>query len=108
MTILSRILRFLFWLLVLSWSVALLRRVFRYLLKSAGIPAASTGSGSTPGTVDASGGSGRLVRDPVCGMHLAESLALAERIGGELVHFCSPECREKYSRGEGATRAANG
>ena len=38
----------------------------------------------------------KLVRDPVCGMHLAEGLAIAERSGGELVFFCSEECRNKF------------
>jgi YHS domain-containing protein len=38
----------------------------------------------------------RLVRDPVCGTHVAEVLAIPLREGGELVHFCSAACRDKY------------
>ena len=47
-----------------------------------------------------------LVRDPVCGMHLAEGLALAERNAGEPVFFCSEECRNKFM-GEPKKYAAN-
>jgi YHS domain-containing protein len=38
----------------------------------------------------------KLVRDPVCGMHIAEVLALPLRQDGKLVHFCSVACRDKY------------
>jgi YHS domain-containing protein len=38
-----------------------------------------------------------LVRDPVCGMHLAEVLAIPLRDRGELLHFCSVACRDKYA-----------
>ena len=50
----------------------------------------SAPSGTPPGT------SKRLVKDPVCGMHMAEELALPLEANGEVVHFCSPECRAKY------------
>jgi YHS domain-containing protein len=39
----------------------------------------------------------RLVRDPVCGAHVAEVLAIPLREGGELLHFCSVTCRDNYS-----------
>ena len=41
----------------------------------------------------------KLVRDPICGMHVAEGLALPVRQGTEIVHFCSAECRDKYLNG---------
>jgi YHS domain-containing protein len=37
-----------------------------------------------------------LVRDPVCGVHLAEVLAIPLRENGEVLHFCSPACRDTY------------
>ena len=40
----------------------------------------------------------RLVRDPVCGAHVAEVLAIPLRDGSELLHFCSIACREEYLR----------
>lgn len=38
----------------------------------------------------------KLVRDPVCGMHVAEGLAVPLKQGAEVLHFCSAECRDKY------------
>jgi YHS domain-containing protein len=90
MTFIARILRFLFWVLIVSWSVSLLRR----LVNSMG--AAATGS-EQPIDVPSDAVSRKLVRDPVCGMHLAEGLAIAERSsGGEPIFFCSEECRNKF------------
>jgi YHS domain-containing protein len=89
MTFIVRLLRFLFWVIVLSWSVALLRRLVRRM---------SQGAANSQAPVDvAPDATGRkLVRDPVCGMHIAEVLALPLRQDGELLHFCSPACRNKY------------
>ena len=49
----------------------------------------------------------RLVRDPVCGMHVAEELSVPLREGGELVQFCSADCRDKYVK-SAQRMAANG
>ncbi len=94
MTFLARIVRFLFWLLVVSWSVWLLRRVFGSLQQNnASAPHQhrdATDEVQTPKTAR------RLVRDPVCGMHLDETLSIPMREGDELLHFCSIGCRDAY------------
>jgi YHS domain-containing protein len=90
MTFLGRIVRFLFWLLVVSWSAWLLRRLFRGALQNS----AST---VQRGSAQASGSlARRLVRDPVCGMHVDETLSIPFREGNELLHFCSIACRDAY------------
>ncbi len=89
MTFIARILRFLFWLLVVSWSVALLRRVV-------GNMAMDRSKGQPDVVVPPNTSARRFVRDPVCGMHMAETIAIPLRNGGELVHFCSVACRDKY------------
>ena len=89
MTFIARILRFLFWVLIVSWSVSLLRRIVKSM------SGAATGR-QQPIDVPSDAVSRKLVRDPVCGMHLAEGLAIAERSGGEPVYFCSEECRNKF------------
>ena len=89
MAFIARILRFVFWVLIVSWSVSLLRR----LVNSMGAAATNR---QQPIDVPSDAVSRKLVRDPVCGMHLAEGLAIAERSGGEPVFFCSKECRNKF------------
>ena len=90
MTFLVRIFRFLFWVLILSWSLAILRRLVRNMRRGMMRP--------TEPTVDVQSDAvtRTLVRDPVCGLHVAEGLALPVRAGGETLYFCSAECRDKY------------
>jgi YHS domain-containing protein len=105
MSFLSRVMRFLFWLLILSWSVTLLRRAVAWMLRG----------GTTARQQDTAGSSSnqdvattrRLVRDPVCGVHVAEVLAIPLREGGETLHFCSIACRDQYV-GSAKKFAANG
>src|SRR5438876_1690142 len=95
MTILARIVRFLLWLLVLSLSVRALRRLFGLLLENRGSSPqhAAKGSASPPPTK-----TGRhLVRDPVCGMYVDETLSIPMREDGELLHFCSIARSEEHT-----------
>jgi YHS domain-containing protein len=39
---------------------------------------------------------GELKKDPVCGTYVSPGAAVTKRVNGDLVHFCSPECRDKY------------
>lgn len=39
---------------------------------------------------------GELKKDPVCGTYVSPSVSVTRRIDGELIHFCSKECRDKY------------
>ena len=93
MTFLARIVRFLFWLLVISWSAWLLRRVFGYLLQNAAAQQQRANASCEPQTPNLTR---RLVRDPVCGMHVDETLSIPMRDGDELLHFCSIACRDAY------------
>lgn len=98
MEFISRVLKYLFWLLVVSWSVALLRRLVARTMDGAtssarASEAAATGASGAPNASAAR----RLVRDPVCGVHVAEELAIPLREGAELMHFCSTACRDKYA-----------
>lgn len=106
MNFLARIIRFLFWLLVLSWGVALLRRFAGWVLRKAG--AEIPRQDASANTVNVPGDSRRLVHDPVCGMHLAEVLAIPVRENGELLYFCSTECRDKFLGEQKKAAAAGG
>ena len=37
-----------------------------------------------------------LRQDPVCGTYVAIDSSLKTIRNGEVIHFCSPECRDKY------------
>jgi YHS domain-containing protein len=39
---------------------------------------------------------GELKKDPVCGTYVSAALAVTRNVNGEVLHFCSKECREKY------------
>lgn len=54
---------------------------------------------STRTRVDHSAGGGAatmLQQDPVCGTYVAIDASLKRIVNGKVVHFCSPECRDKY------------
>jgi YHS domain-containing protein len=87
MSFLGRILRFLFWVLLVSWVVKL---VGRTLGGAQSAPATPGDAGREPARGK------RLVKDPVCGMHMAEELSLPLAANGEVLYFCSDECRSKY------------
>lgn len=95
MTFLVRIARFLFWLLVVSWSVALLRRLVGWMVGKAAEQNQNAGY-EAPGREAIAR---RLVKDPVCGMHIPEARGIPLREGEETVYFCSMECRERYLDG---------
>jgi hypothetical protein len=104
MNLLSRVMRFLIWVLILSWGVALLRRAVAWMLR--GAPTARTGNAKQSSDApQAEEAARRLVRDPVCGVHVAEVLSIPLREGAETVHFCSIACRDQYV---GKKLAANG
>ncbi|MGC2527168.1 MAG: hypothetical protein WA639_05450 [Candidatus Acidiferrum sp.] len=103
MNFLGRVMRFLFWVLIVSWSVALLRRLARWMLREASpaqtdqnAPRDGAGVGPAPENTQGGLAARKLVRDPVCGMHVAEELSIPLRESGELVNFCSVECRDEY------------
>ena len=39
---------------------------------------------------------GEVHRDPQCGMFVSTELSIKSRFRGQQLHFCSPECRDKF------------
>jgi YHS domain-containing protein len=97
MSFLARIFRFLFWVLAVSWGVWLLRRIAAWVLGPA-TDASRQSMGATAAD-QTQVIARRLMRDPVCGMHVDESLAIPFREGSELLHFCSTACRDAHVAG---------
>lgn len=92
MTFLARSIRFLFWVVIVSWGLRLAGRFISALLQPGRVREPS----QSPADLDAVEEARLLVRDPVCGVHLAEVLAIPWREKGELLHFCSAACRDAY------------
>jgi YHS domain-containing protein len=86
MRFLGRLLKFLFWVLLVSTVVKLLGRLV-----------SASRTRRAPGGRAASAEPRKLlVKDPVCGMHMAEELALPLQADGDVLYFCSEGCRSKY------------
>ena len=91
MGFLSRFFRFVFWVLIVSWVIKLVGRLFSGDSRPSSVPGATANAAG-----DSEPHSKRLVKDPVCGMHVAEELALPLSANGETQYFCSDDCRAKY------------
>lgn len=55
-------------------------------------PAVARGPSRAPG-----GPATMLQQDPVCGTYVAVDTSLKRVVKGKVLHFCSPECRDKYT-----------
>jgi YHS domain-containing protein len=42
---------------------------------------------------------GELKKDPVCGTYVSAAASVKKTVHGEVVHFCSEACRDKYKDG---------
>jgi YHS domain-containing protein len=82
--------------------ILLLARAFWRLMDGViealgGLPKKQTGGGSS----EARGSGGKavkLVRDPVCGTHIAPSTSLSLVANGTTVYFCSETCRDRFRK----------
>lgn len=73
----------------------LLRRLFASMVRKTVAAPQDGAEDSNVGQV--AGAARRLVRDPICGMHVDETLSIPLRDRGELLHFCSIACRDAYA-----------
>jgi YHS domain-containing protein len=87
--------RFLLWLVVLFWAVVLLRRAVAWMLRGFVNSLAQKANAQATKQQPALS-SRRLVRDPVCGVHVTEERAFSLQAASGTVHFCSAACRDQY------------
>jgi len=104
MDFLARVVRTLIWLLLISWSMWLLRRVVNWLLRDTRDKFRENQGDASISQNQRS--ARRLVKDPICGVYVEETLAVPLRDGGKVLHFCSTECRDRH-QGEAQKFAAN-
>ena len=70
---------------------SILRSFARAASQSFGTAAPRTSSAAPP---TAAGGD--LHKDPVCGTYVSTGASITRKVNGELLHFCSTACRDKY------------
>jgi len=66
--------------------VVLIMRAFSQM---AGLP-------TTPSPSPRQQSGGELKKDPVCGTFVAVASSVKRNVNGEVIHFCSTACRDKY------------
>jgi YHS domain-containing protein len=71
---------------------ALLRSLFRSLFQAGRDVTRSTPPPSRPNVVVG----GELMKDPVCGTYVSTGASVTRTVNGQVLHFCSKECRDKY------------
>jgi len=86
---LSRFIRFILWAILLGGIVSLLRRRARLSARRA--PDASPSPPAKPAP---------LYRDPICGTYISPEISFPASHAGQVLHFCSAECRDRYLRSE--------
>jgi YHS domain-containing protein len=73
--------------------------IIRYVITSVArffSTAANPPAQRQPGPVESGATGGELKQDPVCGTFVATTTSVKKTINGELVHFCSAACRDKF------------
>lgn len=57
-----------------------------------------TGVATRPPAASREQSGGELKKDPVCGTFVAVASSIKTTVNGEIIHFCSTACRDKYRR----------
>lgn len=69
--------------------------LLRPLLFGRRTPRRSSSPGPAPGAPPVQAG-GELRRDPVCGTYVSTAVSITKKVNGEVLYFCSNECRDRY------------
>ncbi len=99
MTFLGRFLIFVLVVLLVSWAIWLVKRVRFWMGYFTGRPI-------RPARPTAERREVALRRDPVCGIYVSPEISFTLEQSGQVHHFCSAECRERFK--STLPRAANG
>jgi YHS domain-containing protein len=90
--------RAIFYLLLTVVVITVLKSIIGIVLKGVaeGMRSGSSAPGAAPRPPNQVPLTGELKKDPVCGTYIAAATSIQEKVGGQLFHFCSQECRDKY------------
>lgn len=95
MALLAFIFRAILFLFVFRLVFIVLRTFLGGFLQGSRPPKASAGRSPFGPSPEPRGQVEELVKDPVCGVHIAKSSAIAGRFQGAPAYFCSEECAAK-------------
>ena len=84
------------YLLISIFLITFLRYVVGVIAKGFSDLVQPKGSASGPASAPPAQTVGELKRDPVCGTYVAASASVKKTVRGEIIHFCSGACRDKY------------
>ena len=87
---LARLILFLIAISVIRSVIRFVQRAFSGNNSPAPARRQASADGGAPGTA-------MLQQDPVCGTYVAVDTSLKRVVGGKVIHFCSEQCRDKYS-----------
>ena len=91
---LFKVMRLLFLFVAVFWLFLVVRRIVSLFVRRL-FGSAGHGQNSSVAAAE-SDGAHRLVRDPECGIYIAEERALPIKSGAQVLHFCSVACRDRY------------
>jgi YHS domain-containing protein len=91
-------LSFLARLILFAIAISVIRSVVNFVQRAftSGRTPAVRGPGATRGATQGTATT-MLQQDPVCGTYVAVDSSLKRVVNGRVLHFCSAECRDKYS-----------
>jgi YHS domain-containing protein len=87
---------FLGYLVDVIFLLAMLRMVYGALRHLFAPRAVTPGSRGATASSTAAKPQGEMARDPVCGMFVSTEVSHRLKWKGEILHFCSAECLDKY------------
>ena len=89
---------FIYKVIVIVIAISVLQRMIRTALKFfAAFTARNPAQSAEPRMKTTHTGTTVLQQDPVCGTYVSTETSLKRIVNGNVLHFCSIECRDKYS-----------
>jgi YHS domain-containing protein len=87
----SRVIRFLFWAVLINGALWLLRR---------SLSAGKSRERRAAAPVPPAAAPIQLHRDPICGTHVSSEISFTLEASDGKKHFCSTECRDRFQRSQ--------
>ena len=83
-------------LLVLIFVFAIIRSIIGMITRTVSQIMKPSEPAQAPRQASGVRSAGELRKDPVCGTFVSAETSITKKVGGELLHFCSADCRDKY------------